>query len=150
MARVSGLIPLFGGRQVQNVLDQFVERQERNTHQSLQYLGEEFVNKARLSGNYTDRTGNLRSSIGYIILHNGKVVDENFKLSEKGTDRNSGLKMASKVANEVATQYPQGWVLIGVAGMEYAAYVEAKNYDVISGSAPGSNYIKSILSEIKY
>ena len=144
MAGINGIRALFTGKQVQNVLDSFIEEQERKSLLSLQYIGEEFVNKARLSGNYTDRTGNLRSSVGYIILHNGKVVDRNFE------GRRAGQDAGRKVASQVALQYPTGWVLIGVAGMEYAAYVEAKNYDVISGSAPGSSEIKSILSEIKY
>jgi len=142
MAGIKGIRALFTGRQVQNYLDGVMEEQEKKSLLSLQYLGEEFVNKARLTGNYTDRTGNLRSSVGYIILHDGKAVDRNFEGRQIGKDQ------GQKVANEVATQYPRGWVLIGVAGMEYAAYVEAKNYDVISGSAPGAQYIKSILSEI--
>ena len=32
--------------------------------------------------------------------------------------------------------------------MKYAAYVEAKNYDVITGAAPEAEYLKSILDEI--
>lgn len=142
MAGVKGIRALFTGKQVQNYLDRVIEEQDKKTLLSLQYMGEEFVNKARLTGNYTDRTGNLRSSVGYIILHNGKVVDRNFEGKQVGKDQ------GQKVAIEVAAQYPRGWVLIGVAGMEYAAYVEAKNFDVISGSAPSAQYIKSLLSEI--
>ena len=35
------------------------------------YVGEACLKEARLNGNYTDRTGNLRNSIGYAVLFNG-------------------------------------------------------------------------------
>ena len=40
----------------------------------LSYIGEECVKIAREVGNYGDVTGNLRSSIGYEVLYNGKPV----------------------------------------------------------------------------
>lgn len=49
----------------------------------LQRTGEEFVKIARLEGNYIDHTGNLRSSIGYVIVKDGRIVGKNFQLSEK-------------------------------------------------------------------
>lgn len=142
MAGINGLRALFNGRQLQNIFDHFQEQIDDKVLEAFTYLGEEFVNKARISGNYTDRTGNLRSSIGYIILHNGKVVQKNFEGESKGKNQ------AKKVASEIALQYPDGYVLIGVAGMKYAAYVEAKNFDVITGSATERELLKSILSEI--
>lgn len=142
MAGINGLKALFNGRQLANIFDQFQEKVHDNILQTFQFIGEEFVNRARVSGNYKDRTGNLRSSIGYIILLDGKIVDRNFEGESEG--KNQG----QKVANEVAEQYPDGYVLIGVAGMQYAAYVEAKSFDVITGSAPEAGYLKSILDEI--
>ncbi|AOR28727.1 hypothetical protein FORMB_16880 [Formosa sp. Hel1_33_131] len=142
MAGIRGLRALFTGRQFQNVFDQFQQEVDRKTLEAYQFIGETFVNEARISGNYTDRTGNLRSSIGYIILLNGKVVEQNFEGNSKGQSQ------GKKVAEEVANQYPDGYVLIGVAGMQYAAYVEAKNFDVITGSAPEKELLISILSEI--
>ncbi len=149
MAGVGGLRSFFNARQVTGILEEFQKDIDDKILQTLQYLGEEFVNKARENDTYKDRTGNLRSSIGYIILYNGEVVDKSFELSEKGTDRHTGLKKAKSFADEVALEHPKGFVLIGVAGMAYAAAVEAKSYDVITGSAPNSNDIKSILNEIK-
>lgn len=140
---MAGIKALFNARQIRNVIERFQKDVDEKTLLGLQFLGEEFVNNARLSGNYQDRTGNLRSSIGYIILLDGKIIDRNFE------GNNTGRSQAVKVANEVANNYPKGYVLIGVAGMNYAAYVEAKNYDVITGSAPGSNDIKEIFNAIK-
>ena len=48
----------------------------------------------------------------------------------------------------MALDYPKGMVLIGVAGMGYAAAVESRGYDVITGSAPNSNDIKDLLGAI--
>lgn len=142
MAGINGIRALFTGKQLQNIFETFQNDVENKMLLMLQYIGEQFVNKARLSGNYKDRTGNLRSSIGYIILKDGNVIDKNFAGNQEGVSK------GQQVANEVALQYPQGWVLIGVAGMEYAAYVEAKNFDVISGSAPTKAMFKDILSEV--
>lgn len=139
---MAGIKALFKGKQLQNIFETFEKDVDNKTLQTLQFVGEKFVNKARLTGNYTDRTGNLRSSIGYIILKDGKTIDRNFQGKSKGKQQ------AQSVASEVALQYPKGFVLIGVAGMEYAAYVEAKGFDVITGSAPNKELIKSILSEI--
>ena len=142
MAGINGLRPLFNTKQVQSVLADFKKKQDDKILKVLQFKGEEFVNKARLSGNYTDRTGNLRSSVGYIILLDGKVVHRNFK------GKAAGKEQGERVAHEVSLSYPKGYVLIGVAGMNYAAYVEAKGFDVITGSAPGSNDLIAFFGEI--
>lgn len=139
---MAGIKALFTGKQLTDIFEHFQKDVDDKTLQTLQYLGEQFVNKARLNGNYTDRTGNLRSSIGYIILHDAKVIDKNFE------GKTEGKNQGQTVANEVGLQYPKGFVLIGVAGMNYAAYVEAKGFDVITGSAPGNNDLGSILSSV--
>lgn len=142
MAGINGLKALFGKQQIARVLENFQKENDSRMIQTLQFLGEQFVNKARLSDTYRDRTGNLRSSIGYVILKDGGIVDSNFEGIAEGVTK------GKDVANEVAMEYPKGFVLIGVAGMDYAAYVEAKNYDVITGSAPTSAELKSILNAI--
>lgn len=149
MARINGLIPLFGAAQVRNYLDGQIEEYERRVLEGLKYMGEEFVNAARNTRTYTDRTGNLRSSVGYLILKNGQPYDRYFTTaSGRGT---AGPSAAEDTAMEVASQYPSGLVLIGVAGMKYAAYVEARGYDVITGSAPKEGdvegFFKSLLDE---
>jgi hypothetical protein len=108
-------------------------------------VGENFVKNARTVNTYKDQTGNLRSSIGYIILKDGSQLAENFKTSSLNPDGSKarkkkggggeGVERAKEAAAEVAASYPTGYVLICVAGMEYAAAVEAKGYDVITGSS---------------
>lgn len=143
MARVNGIKALFSSNTISQVLEQFKSDVEDKLLETLQYVGEEFVNKARSNNTYRDRTGNLRSSIGYIILLDGKVIDSNFEGKSA-----SGKSKGKDVAKEVGSEYTEGYVLIGVAGMNYAAYVEAKGFDVITGAAPEAELLKSILNEI--
>lgn len=145
MARLGGLVPGFSIRAIQAQLQKRVDEVESKFIEALQYEGELFINKARATGNYRDQTGNLRSSVGYVILKDGRTVKSAFP-GAKAT----GKAKAQEAAAEVAAQFPKGFVLIGVAGMSYAAAVESKGYDVITGSAPESNQIKDLLGAIKF
>lgn len=77
-------------------------------------------------GDYIDDTTNLRNSIGYVIYRNGVRVEGN-----------TGSKASStvlKIANKRAKDTPSGYVLVVVVGMNYAAYVESRGYDVLSST----------------
>ena len=150
MAGINGLRAVFTLGQVRKFVESKTQEYEEKAIQTAQFIGEQFVNKARSTRTYQDRTGNLRSSIGYIIVLNGRVVEQNFQVANRGTDKNTGKRQAISFAEELAGRYPSGLILIGVAGMEYAAYVEAKGYDVITGSAPTSQEFKSIFNEIEF
>lgn len=54
-------------------------------------IGNNFVNNARSGGGYKDQTGNLRSSIGFIILKDGEIVYETFPGS-----KSEGVEVAKK------------------------------------------------------
>jgi len=96
----------------------------------LKFVGEKFIKNARTNGNYKDQTGNLRSSIGYIIVDDGQQIAETFP-----GNVTAGKSIGLKVAQEAAFKFPAGLVLICVAGMDYAAAVESKNYDVLTASS---------------
>jgi len=130
MAKVGGLVPIFNMTHVQNIFEDYIEERVNREIAILQRIGEEFVNKARSINTYTDRTGNLRSSIGYVLLWDGDIQKQNFN------PKADAKKQVSELMVKLKSDYPKGMVLIGFAGMEYAAAVESKNYDVISGSAP--------------
>lgn len=98
----------------------------------MQDIGEQCLNAARDTNSYRTQTGNLRSSLGYVIVLDGKIIDESgFEVVKKG---NEGSKSGQAYAKKIARQFPEGIVLIVVAGMEYAAYVSAKGYDVIDSA----------------
>jgi hypothetical protein len=77
--------------------------------------------------NYIDDSGNLRSSIGYVIYNNGQKVSQNFEGASEGM--NKGIE----VADNAAQSWGVGIVAVIVAGMGYSLYVESKGYDVITG-----------------
>ena len=100
---------------------------------ALSMIGEECINVARdkaRANAYITRTGNLASSIGYMIVQDGEVVTERgFEQTNQGAE---GVKTGKKAIAEVAKQFPTHSVLIVVAGMNYAIYVERKGYDVLT------------------
>lgn len=49
-----------------------IRKSEKDIIKKLSYIGEAAVNEARSNGDYIDRTGNLRTSVGYTILNDGK------------------------------------------------------------------------------
>lgn len=103
---------------------QFKQRQERVIMRRLQYIGEEAINTARTSRRYLDQTGNLTSSIGYVILRRGSIVNKaGFDKTKEGDE---GVRQGESLATSLAKDYPHDFALIVVAGMDYAAYVEAK------------------------
>ena len=110
------------------------ERIHRLTIRSLAYLGEQCVRLARDRApelSWIDRTGNLRSSIGYIITHNGNIVQySDFRQVKQGSE---GVKTGKDFAEEIAKQFSSDYVLVVVAGMNYAEFVEARdNKDVLA------------------
>ncbi len=117
-------------------IDRYIEEQvERVTSallRNLQYIGERCLNAARDTNSYKDQTGNLRSSLGYVISCDGKIVYEStFEVVKNGAD---GAKSGIQFAKEIVRQFPEGIVLIVVAGMNYAQFVSAKGYDVIDSA----------------
>lgn len=102
-------------------------------------VGIETVNYIRnRSGeaSWFDDTGNLRSSIGFVILDEGKIVEQGgFKKAKSGAEGvRIGMEFSEIIASRVS-EFGHGLVLIIVAGMEYAAYVEAmENKDVLASS----------------
>ena len=110
-------------------------------------IGEKCVNHARMlpslsrddpaaarphQPNYIDDTGNLRSSIGYVLVMDGEIITmssfEPIKNGEKGS------KEGRSYAEDIAAKYPSGIVLVVVAGMDYAEYVAARGYDVLDSA----------------
>ena len=104
----------------------FQKRLETAVIFQLQKLGEELVKYAKDQHNYQDQTGNLTNSIGYAVVKQGKILNYGGEI-QPGEGAAEGLK----TAQQMATTLPNSFSLIIVAGMNYAAYVEAKGYNVI-------------------
>lgn len=132
---------MWTGAQIEAIFDIFEQDVIEDFIQVYQYIGEEFTNQARRHGAYTDRTGNLRSSVGYAIFVDGDVIAQNIEADGEA------LRDTQALIEELRTKWG-GIVLIGFAGMNYAAAVESKGYDVITGSAPTDGRITTILNQL--
>ncbi len=134
-------------------IDKYIEEQvERITNAliyNLQYIGERCLNAARETNSYKDRTGNLRSSLGYVIVLDGKIkYQSNFEVVMKGSD---GARSGIQYAKEVARQFPEDIVLLVVAGMQYASYVSATGRDVLdSAELLADRLVPQILKQLGF
>ena len=114
----------------------FIEAEMERLKNALVYnlcaVGEQVLNAARLTNSYKDQTGNLRSSIGYVLSVDGEVVQMiSFDVVKEGSE---GAKGGKAYAMQLVRDFPKCIVLIVVAGMNYASYVSAKGYDVLDSS----------------
>jgi hypothetical protein len=122
----------FSMRDIDKVLQEEAQRADMLTIRALSYLGEMCVAKIRTGevSSWNDQTGNLRSSIGYVIVQDGKIK------SLKGFTGNSeGISTGEELAKKLAAQYASPYALIVVAGMNYAELVEARDNKVVLAGA---------------
>lgn len=146
-----GITPRFSQTETQRKLARDYQMILNRIIRQHQFVGEEFVRDARNAvgigdeykqriltmeeqkaghttpkkGDYLDQTTNLRSSIGYFVLSDGETM------FGKIWGKTEGVQAGIALANTVPVK--RGYVqLIGVAGMEYASYVESRGYNVIT------------------
>lgn len=114
------------------------------------YVGEQCIIEARNGGTYTDQSGNLRSSIGYAVLLNGQVVQSDCVDKIKNGDE--GVSEGQKyLQSRIKKANKKGIVLIVTAGMNYAEYVEAKKYIVLSSAElKAPVLVKQILTSLGF
>ncbi|MBR8535390.1 hypothetical protein KDU71_07445 [Carboxylicivirga sediminis] len=144
------LQPLYSNNDVSRFIDKFQKETKQRFYDIFVQAGEHGVRIARTEGRYIDHTGNLRSSIGYAVADSGSIKVENFQKAGVGTDQEKGLSEAKRLANEVAKQHHFGLVLIIVAGMDYAVYVEnMENKDVLTNAVFSTQtYLKELMVKI--
>lgn len=80
------------------------------------------------TGDYLDQTAALRSSVAYFVLKDGNVIRK-----QNNGEKREGVTAAQKLLDEVPKV--QGYQLIGVAGMDYASYVESHGFNVITSQS---------------
>lgn len=126
-------------KQIRDYLDKETRKSIHQVIASLQRVGEQVVNEIRTEhiSDWEDQTGNLRSSIGYIISVDGEPYNmsgfEQIDGPDRGTERDPGYNQEDpkEYARSLCKLHPKGIALIVVAGMEYAAYVEAMENKVV-------------------
>lgn len=117
----------------QRIVELYLEELDK-----LGYDANRYIRNRTAEESWMDRSGNLRSSIGYIVVRDGEICKSGGFERVDGPKRDKspedGSAEGRSYAERLAANYPTGYALIVVAGMEYAAYVEAKaNKDVLAG-----------------
>lgn len=97
--------------------------------QSLDRAGQRVVEIARSTKTYQDKTGNLTASIGYGVYHKG--VQYSVGGFGHGVGEEKGKARLELLASQ---QKSKPYVLIVVAGMDYATYVERSGYVVLDAA----------------
>lgn len=148
-------------------LDELEKQMEESYMNRLIEAGEISCQEAIKSGTYENITSNLRSSIGYVIAYDGKIIKEggfhkiqghgenmqkvefttkegknvSFWAKGKFGDGSEGSRKGVELARSKVKA--SGYSFIFVAGMEYASFVSSKGYNVIdSGALTLINLIK--------
>lgn len=122
----------------------------------MEYIGEKCIAIARdknRANTWGDVTGNLRSSIGYVVQVNGKPVRKGPEMIFQGQDGargSQGPAEARRLMKSLQGIHASGVELIVVAGMEYAEYVEVIHHkDVLSSAQQeGEKTAKLILERL--
>lgn len=140
-------------------VDGFFEECFREVFAHLVEMGEEAYETAVREGRYQNITGNLRSSLGYVIAQDGKIIKEGgfkqiqgrgenyekvffttkaqktvqFWARGKAGDGSEGSRQGIEYARSLARS-SKGIMLIVVAGMDYASYVNSRGYDVMDSA----------------
>lgn len=142
-------MPISQQTQMQSIdafLQAEIAKKKKALINTLKYVGESCINEARSNGDYMDQTGNLRSSIGYIIFDSGNIVKTGgFSQTKSG---NEGQKKGKDFANELVSSGGIG--LIVVAGMKYAAYVETKRNVLTSAELLAERLVPDLLRQLGF
>lgn len=109
---------------IRGTLNAFAQSVRRNVARKLAYAGEAAITAQKNAYSYTQRTGNLLSSTAYAVLE-GRVQ----QVQTAGT-QSEGTAAAKRLIG-VQPKSNNKISLILVAGMNYAASVSARGYNVL-------------------
>lgn len=120
--------------------NRFFDAVEEKQIARLKRLGEECVTRARSEHprNWQDQTGNLRSSIGYMLFKDGIAISESSfeQVSAKNPqsgDVYDGAEQGMQFCKQIG-ESTSGISLVVVAGMNYAIHVEKSGRDVLTSA----------------
>lgn len=126
------ITPQFTMPQMDAYIKEEFEKMVKQVINRLVTIGKKFVKDARANGEYNNHTYNLRSSIAFAVLYNGNVVKEDYKQVGNGIE---GVQKVKDLINSLVPKYSGGFVLLVVTGEDYAASVESRGKDVLTGSS---------------
>lgn len=119
---------------VERFFNRFLNQVDKMQVDLLQELGEKCVAHAKAIPaeiGFTDQTGNLRSSIGYVVFRNGVAIHRSYEAVQSGGE---GVRAGMELAEKVGAKYKSGLALVVTAGMDYALCLEARGRDVLTSA----------------
>lgn len=123
-----GIEAEFSSKQLDSFMEEVPKIISQEIIRAFSYLGEQCVKRIRdrsADESWYDQTGNLRSSIGYAVIEDGrKIIESAFPVIKNGRE---GANKGRLLIDELASLYAKTYAMVVVAGMEYAEYVEAMN-----------------------
>ncbi len=115
--------------------DAFLDMVKQRQIERLQQLGEMCLIEARTNKGYMMQTGALLSSTGYQVFVDGVAIHSQFDAASGAQSEATakGIKAGQELAESIGKE-TKGVALVVVAGMNYAAYVEAKGKNVLTSA----------------
>lgn len=132
---------------LQRFIEDYAHKLRTDIIDILQEASAEVVDKIKLfveAGGYRryqDRSKNLTSSIGFVIVDNGTIVTE-YGFKAEAPTATEGPAAGRNYATQLAANYPNGIATIIVAGMNYAAYVERRG---LGGMTAGEQALRNAI-----
>ena len=120
---------------VRKRFDAFLDMVEQKQIARLQRLGEMCLIEARNNKGYMMQTGALLSSTGYEVFVDGVAIHSQFDAASGAESEAAakGVQTGKSIAEKIGKE-TKGVALVVVAGMNYAAYVEARGKNVLSSA----------------
>lgn len=120
---------------VRKRFDAFLDMVEQKQIARLQRLGEMCLIEARSNKGYIMQTGALLSSTGYEVFVDGVAIHSQFDAASGAESEaaSKGVQTGKSIAEKIGKE-TKGVALVVVAGMNYAAYVEARGDNVLSSA----------------
>lgn len=120
-------------QQIAETILERIERLEREIVRRLCFIGETARNTEIVKHSYTNRTGNLEASTGYVVFADGSPVQAGGFETSGGVSA-EGAHYGKEFALSLASEFPNGFALVLVAGMDYAGYLADRGHDVLDSA----------------
>lgn len=119
------------------LIDEMTENVQNALVSVLTDVGLQCVREARDSGSYMDQTGNLRSSIGFVVTREGRIEEKCLSdgVGDGKAVTKEGVAKSDALLSRLAASYQQDVSLIVAAGMDYAVYVEGMGKNVLTSAS---------------
>ena len=116
-------------QQIEARMQQYAERSKKVLSRRVAYIAEDAINEQRRKdvGNWTDRTKNLRGSLGYKVNNDGQQVINGLNESASQVARDA----SAAAIVEMMRKYKRGIIVVACAGMPYAGPVSRRGYNVL-------------------